>query len=74
MICDGHCQEHDRKARQIITMKSVWTKNVKTGVFGYRRQKISVLRCDKHMGTLVGTIESRDGADGSNGTFEGTAC
>ena len=50
VVRNGHCQEHNRPARKITTRRSIWTKNVKTGIFGYRRKKVSVLRCD---GTTV---------------------
>ena len=34
VVRDGHCQEHDRPARKITTRRSIWTKNLKTGIFG----------------------------------------
>ena len=36
VVRNGHCQEHNRPARKITTRRSIWTRNVKTGIFGYR--------------------------------------
>ena len=58
VVRDSHCQEHDRPARKITTWRSIWTKNVKTGIFGYRRKKVSVLHCDGTTRILVGTRDS----------------
>ena len=69
---DGYCQEHNLKARKVTTVKSVWTKSSKTGMFGYRRRNVSILRCSRHMGTLVDTMGTRDGASEDNGAFAGT--
>ena len=33
VVRDGHYQEHDRPARKITTRRSIWTKNLKTGIF-----------------------------------------
>ena len=72
VVRDGYCQEHDLEARKVTTVRSVWTKNSKTGVFGYRRRKVSILRCSRHMGILVDTMGTRDGASEDNGAFTGT--
>ena len=42
--------------------KNTWTRNSRTGLFGYRMRKVSVLRCNRTMGTLVDTMGPRDGA------------
>ena len=72
VICDGYCQEHNFEARKVTTVRNVWTKNSKTGVFGYRRRKMSILRCSRHMGSLVDTMGTRDGAGEDIGAFTGT--
>ena len=72
VVRNMYCQEHDRPARKVTSVKSIWTKNVKTGMFGYRRKKLSVLRCDGTMGTLVRTMGTRDGVSSNNGTFTTT--
>ena len=69
VVRNNHCQEHDRPARKVTSVKSIWTKNVKTGIFGYRRKKLSVLRCNGTMGTLVRTMGTRDGVGSNDGTF-----
>ena len=69
VIRDGYCQEHNLKARKFTTVRNVWTKSNKTGVFGYRRRKVSTLRCNGHMGNLVGTMRTRDGSGENNGAF-----
>ena len=71
VIRDGYCQEHNLKARKVTTVRNVWTKNSKTGIFGYRRRKVSALCCSRHMGTLVDTMRTRDGAREDNGAFSG---
>ena len=45
-----------------VNKKRVWTRNNKTGLYGYRNRKLSVLRCDGYMGTLVDTMGMADGA------------
>ena len=60
----GTCQEHGGKITRNTSWKNIWTRNPKTGLFGYRRRKISVLRCDGHTRTLVGTMGQTDGAGG----------
>ena len=72
VVRDGHCQEHDGPARKITTRRSIWTKNMKTGIFGYRRKNVSVLRCDRTTGILVGTMGPRDGAVSNKGAFSVT--
>ena len=67
VIKNNYCQEHDKPARKVTSVKNVWTRNVKTGIYGYRRKKMSVLRCSSTMGTLVGTMGPRDGAGNSEG-------
>ena len=58
VVRDSHCQEHERPARQITTWRSICTKNVKTGILGFRRKKVSVLHCDGTTRILVGTRDS----------------
>ena len=72
MIRDGYCQKHNFKARKVTTVKDIWTKNNKTGMFDYRRRKVSTMRCNGHMGSLVDTMGARDGAGENNGAFSGT--
>ena len=55
---------HNQEARKVTTKKKVWTKNPKTGLFGYRTKNLSVLRCDGPMATLVDTMGRLDGAGG----------
>ena len=71
VIRDGYCQEHNLEARKVTTVRSVWTKNNKTGVFGYRRRKVSAMRCSGYMGTLVDTMGARDGAGVNTGASTG---
>ena len=71
VIRDGYCQEHNLEARKVTTVRSVWTKNNKTGVFGYRRRKVSAMRCSGYMGTLVDTMGARDGAGVNIGASTG---
>ena len=42
--------------------KQVWNRNKKTGLYGYKTRKLSVVRCNGYMGTLVGTMGMADGA------------
>ena len=56
------CTVHNQEARKFTTKKKVWTKNPKTGLYGYRTKNLSVLRCDGPMATLVGTMARLDGA------------
>ena len=72
VIRDGYCQEHNLEARKVTTVRSVWTRNNKTGVFGYRRRKVSTMRCNRHMGTLVDTMGARVGTGENTGAFTGT--
>ena len=63
----GWCQEHCRAARKSTTMKQVWTRSKKTGLYSYRSRKLSVWSCTNGTPTLVGTMGSRDSAGGSSG-------
>ena len=56
------CTVHNQEARRYTSTKQVWTKIKKTGLYAYRARKVSVLRCDGHMGTYLGTMERLDGA------------
>ena len=58
------CIVHNQEARKVMTKRKVWTKNPKTGLFGYRTKNLSVLRCDGPMATLVDTMGRLDGAGG----------
>ena len=60
----GTCQEHGGKIIRNTSWKNIWTRNPKTGLYGYRRRKISVLSCDRYTRTLVGTMGQTDGAGG----------
>ena len=59
----GWCREHNALAKKITSIKKVWTKNKKTGLFSYCSRRMSVWRCDENMGTLPRTMEPRDGAE-----------
>ena len=48
--------------KQCTRSERVWTRVKKTGLFGWRTKKLSVLRCPDNMATYVGTMTSRDGA------------
>ena len=56
------CSVHNQEAKKTSIKKQVWTRNKKTGLYGYKTRKLSVLRCDGYMGTLVGTMGMADGA------------
>ena len=58
----GWCGEHNAVAKKITTVKKVWTKNKKTGLFGYSSRRMSVWRCNVTMGTSLRTMGPRDGA------------
>ena len=59
-IVSGRCQEHSSEVKRVTQTKMIWTRNLKTGLYGYRRRKVSVLRCLGHMATLVVTMGERD--------------
>ena len=61
VIRNKYCQEHGQYARKVTMKKNTWTRNTKTGLYGYRLRKVSVLRCNGNMGTLVCTMGPRDG-------------
>ena len=56
------CIVHNQEAKVFTSTKSVWPKIKKTGLFAYRGRKLSVLRCDGHMRTYLGTMDRLDGA------------
>ena len=56
-----HCTVHNQEAKKFTSTKRVWTLIKKTGLYGYRSRKVSVLRCDKSMGTSLGTMGILDG-------------
>ena len=56
------CKVHNQKAKRYTSTKSVWTRNKKTGLYGYRSRKLSVARCDGPMGTSLGNMGMLDGA------------
>ena len=63
------CQEHGGKIKQLKRNKEVWTRNAKTGLYGYRKRKITVLRCDGCTENLVGTMGAIDGASNSSNSM-----
>ena len=56
------CQVHNQEAKRYTSTKSVWTRNKKTGLYGYRSRKLSVVRCNGSMGISLGTMGMADGA------------
>ena len=72
-ILRGYCKVHRVKAVRNTRSERIWTRVKKTGLFGWRTRKLSVLRCPNSVATLVlrcpnsvtnqvGTMSSRDGA------------
>ena len=61
IVRNKYCQEHGQIAKKVTHKKEVWTRNRKTGLYGYRNRKVSVWRCNRNMGTLVCTMGSGDG-------------
>ena len=43
VIKNRYCQEHGQCARKVTMKKDTWTRNTKTGLYGYRIRKVSVL-------------------------------
>ena len=41
------CTTHNQEAKRISSKRSVWTRVSKTGLYGWRTRKVSVLRCEK---------------------------
>ena len=58
----GYCITHKVKAVRNTRSERIWTKVKKTGLFGWRTKKLSVLRCPDNTENLVGRMDSRDGA------------
>ena len=58
----GYCKTHGVKAIRHTRSERIWTKVKKTGLFGWRTRKLSVLRCPDSTATLVETMGSTDGA------------
>ena len=56
-----YCTVHNQEAKRYTSTKKVWTLIKKTGLYGYRSRKLSVLRCDNSMGTSLGTMGELDG-------------
>ena len=56
-----YCIVHNQEAQRHTSTKRVWTLIKKTGLYGYRSRKLSVLRCNGPMGTSVGTMGMLDG-------------
>ena len=52
-MVNGNCQEHGKKMRRVSQTKIVWTRNNKTGLFSYKKWKVSAVRCDGYMEILV---------------------
>ena len=61
IVRNGFCQEHEQYAQKVTMKKNTWTRNSRTGLFGYRMRKVSVLRCNRTMGTLVETMGTGEG-------------
>ena len=56
------------KAVRHTRSERIWTKVKKTGLFGLRTKKLSVLRCPDGAAILVGAMNSIDGAGGTSNT------
>ena len=56
-----HCVEHDLPATRTTRKEKVWTKIAKTGLYGYRTRKVSVVAYSGHTKTLVPTMDQLDG-------------
>ena len=56
-----YCVEHDLPATRTTRKERVWTKIAKTGLYGYRTRKVSVVACSGHTKTLVPTMDQLDG-------------
>ena len=52
-----HCIVHDKIATRTTRKQKVWTRIPKTGLFGYRTRKVSVVACSGHTPTLVATMD-----------------
>ena len=61
IVRNGFCQEHEQYAQKVTMKKNTWTRNSRTGLFGYRMRKVSVLRCNRTMGTLGETMGTGEG-------------
>ena len=66
----GWCQKHNLKATRTSKTERMWTRNKKTGLFGWKSRKLSVWRCDVPMGTLLRTMDSIDGAGEKTGAVQ----
>ena len=62
-----HCLEHDLPATRTTKKEKVWTRIAKTGLYGYRTRKVSVVACSRHTKTLVPTMEKLDGVGEPSG-------
>ena len=56
-----YCVEHDLPATRTTRKEKVWTRIAKTGLYGYRTRKVSVVACSGHTKTLVPTMDQLDG-------------
>ena len=70
LIRRGWCQEHGLKAVKSTTVSDVWTRNKKTGLYYYKKRRVSVLKCSGQRPTLVANMDQIDGA-GGKGLTEG---
>ena len=63
--CDikrGYCKVHGTKAVRNTKSERIWTLIKKTGLYGWRTRKLSVLKCPDSTATYVDTMGSIDGA------------
>ena len=70
LVRRGWCQEHGLKAVKSTTVSDVWTRNKKTGLYYYKKRRVSVLKCSGQRPTLVANMDQIDGA-GGKGLTEG---
>ena len=61
VVRNGFCQEHGQYAQKVTMKRNTWTRSSRTGLFGYKMRKVSVLRCSRTMGTLVETMGTGEG-------------
>ena len=54
-------------ATRTTKKEKVWTRIAKTGLYGYRTRKVSVVACSRHTKTLVPTMEKLDGVGEPSG-------
>ena len=59
----GYCKTHGVKAITHTRSEMIWAKVKKTGPFGWRTRKLSVLRYPGSTATLVETMSSKYGTE-----------